>query len=565
MLDIVRDSTVGQILNWASSGRILPYPDQRKGYIVPSRFLESPSRPSSLQLPSLPAEPFPRSATGDVTLINEPGTLASPPKADIDLEKALDSKPEVIAEQPPYPFLVTWEENDSDNPRNWSRNKRLFVGFLISFLTFSVYIGSAIYTSSIPSLIATFGVSQVVATLGLTLFVAAYGIGPMFLAPLQEMPAFGRNPVYLAGLFLFVVFQFPVIYAKNIGTILAFRFLAGFVGSPALATGGASMMDIFEPLQAPYAIGVWSIGAVCGPTLGPVIGGFAAQAKGWQWPIYELLWISAFAFVVLAFFLPETSGETILIRRAERLRQLTGNPLIKTQYEVDRQESETVLSLATENFSRAIQLTLEPAVAFANLYIALVYAILYLWFEAFPLVFHDIYHFAYPGLPFVAFVASAIFTFIAYVLYQHYHLRPRVLNDPDFAPENRLELGLVAGAFIPISLLMFGWSARASVHWIVPVIGAALYLPGVFGLFQVILLYLSIGWPRYAASILAGNDLFRSTIASVFPLFGVAFFHRLGLGGASTLLAALSILMIPLLYLLIKYGAVLRARSAFAN
>jgi len=64
----------------------------------------------------------------------------------------------------------------------------------------------------------------------------------VFLAPIQEMPHFGRNPVYIAGLFLFVVFQVPVIFAKNIGTILAFRFLAGFVGSPALATGGASLM-----------------------------------------------------------------------------------------------------------------------------------------------------------------------------------------------------------------------------------------------------------------------------------------------------------------------------------
>lgn len=63
----------------------------------------------------------------------------------------------------------------------------------------------------------------------------------MFLAPLQEMPLIGRTPIYIIGLFLFVVFQVPPIFAKNIGTILTFRFFAGFVGSPALATGGASV------------------------------------------------------------------------------------------------------------------------------------------------------------------------------------------------------------------------------------------------------------------------------------------------------------------------------------
>jgi MFS transporter, DHA1 family, multidrug resistance protein len=100
-----------------------------------------------------------------------------------------------------------------------------------------VYIGSAIYTSSIPSLREDFGISQTQGALGLTLYVLAYGIGPMFLTPLQEIPSLGRNPVYIIGLALFVIFNVPIVTAKNFGTILAFRFLTGFVGSPALATG----------------------------------------------------------------------------------------------------------------------------------------------------------------------------------------------------------------------------------------------------------------------------------------------------------------------------------------
>ncbi|GAA5824928.1 hypothetical protein JCM3770_002296, partial [Rhodotorula araucariae] len=128
----------------------------------------------------------------------------------------------------------------------------------------------------------------------------------------------------------------------------------------------------------------------------------------------------------------------------------------------------------------------------------------------------------------------------------------------------RLELALFAAPFIPISLLVFGWTAREDVHWIAPVIGAGLYLPGIFLAFQSILIYVSMSYPKYAASILAGNDLFRSTFASVFPLFGTKYFRALGIGGGSSLLAGVSILMIPLLYLIMKYGPVLRARSMFA-
>jgi len=82
-----------------------------------------------------------------------------------------------------------------------------------------------------------FGVSQTKAVLGLSLYVMGYGIGPMFLTPLQEMPVLGRNPVYILGLAVFLLFNVPIVEAKNFSTILVFRFFTGFMASPALATG----------------------------------------------------------------------------------------------------------------------------------------------------------------------------------------------------------------------------------------------------------------------------------------------------------------------------------------
>ena len=71
--------------------------------------------------------------------------------------------------------------------------------------------------------------------------------------------------------------------------------------------------------------------------------------------------------------------------------------------------------------------------------------------------------------------------------------------------------------FIPISLFIFGWTSRASVHWIVPIIGASLYVLGLYLLFQSALVYLPVSYPHYVASILAGNDFFRSSVAAAFP------------------------------------------------
>jgi MFS family permease len=154
---------------------------------------------------------------------------------------------------------------------NWSQAKKFFVTFEICLLTTGVYIGSAIYSAGIGGVVKQFGVSQVAATLGLCLFVAGYGIGPMLWAPMSEIPQIGRNPVYIGTLALFVVLQVPTALATSFGMLLTFRFITGFVGSPVLATGGASLTDMYKPSKRAFAISIWGVAAVCGVSLIPVI------------------------------------------------------------------------------------------------------------------------------------------------------------------------------------------------------------------------------------------------------------------------------------------------------
>lgn len=241
-------------------------------------------------------------------------------------------------------------------------------------LTFSVYIGSAIYTPSIPGVMERFNVSQTKAILGLALYVLGYGIGPMFLSPLSEIPSIGRLNVYLVSLGLFVLLQIPTALAPNYSTLMAMRFLAGVVCSPALSTGGATLADVFKPMTIPYVTALWSAGAVAGPVFGPVAGGFAAMKENWRWPLYILLFLSLFCFIVLSFTFPETSAATILLRRARRLRKLTGNDKLRSQSEIDQADISPT-ALMSQALIRPFVLLLEPAVFMVDLYIALVYAI----------------------------------------------------------------------------------------------------------------------------------------------------------------------------------------------
>ncbi|GAA6064615.1 hypothetical protein JCM10212_006569 [Sporobolomyces blumeae] len=640
MYDTIRDAPLGQILNWASNGRLCPYPDQRPGYEVNPRYLVAPAVPPAEQNRSEPtlvgdrrsksnfrdslsvSMPLSEGSTGDIALDTynsrkAPGERTSPVRSEsrspdgrteathVDsgepavasprsaslagsthsVDSATREKREwehwtkrmmkdpKLAKQEgmedDYEYLVTWDgDDDPENPKCFSKWKKIWVSFQICLVTFSVYAGASLITASETGIQQQFGVSQTVSVLTLSLYIAGYGIGPMLWSPLQETPQIGRTPIYIVTLFLFVLFQLPIVLAPNFATILVFRFLTGFMGSPALGGGGASLCDLYDSLHIPYALGVWAMAAVCGPIISPVIGGFAAMNENWRWPVYELIWASGFSLLITFLFLPETYGPTILYKRAVRLRKLTGNDKLITREELDMQDEPSFIKTLGTTVGRAFALCSDPVVFFCNLYLAFVYALFYLWFESFPILYQDRlgYNAGVSGLPFLGFYVSGAISFVVYVLYQRWHYIPKLLKTNfKVPPEERLELCLMGAPWIGIALLTFGWTGNNPTTWVGPTIGAALYFPGVYYLFQCLSVYLCLSYEKYAASILAGSGLFRALLAAGFPIFGRAFFSNLGIGPASTLLAGISFLLIIPLYFLYKYGDRLRARSRWCE
>ncbi|KAG4026497.1 hypothetical protein MFRU_040g00550 [Monilinia fructicola] len=467
--------------------------------------------------------------------------------------------------------IVDWDQSygavDPENPQNWSTGKKFFVTFLICLLTFAVYIGSAIYSAGEMDVMQKFGVSQVAATAGLTLFVAGYGLGPMIWSPLSEIPQIGRNPVYIGTLIIFVVLQFGVIYARNFAQLLIFRFLTGFFGSPVLATGGASLSDMYPANKRAYAIGIWGMAAISGPVLGPLVGGFAAEKKGWTWTIWELTWLSGAAMVVLIILLPETSSANILYRRTRRLAKLSNIDNLKCEPEIESDKmtrKEKINMALIRPFSLSFT---EPILFCLNLYIALIYGLLYVWFESFAIVFVEIHGFSLgkEGLAFLGIFVGSLVVIPPFFWYLHRYQEPKFNDKGEIKPEIRLQPAFVGAFCIPICLFWFGWTSRESIHWIVPIIGSAFFSIGAFLLFNSVLNYIGDAYPIYAASAYAGNDFMRSCFGAGFPLFANAMFTNLGVPWASSTLAFISVAFIPIPFVLYIYGERIRKSSKRAR
>ena len=243
-------------------------------------------------------------------------------------------------------------------------------------MTVFVYLGSSIVVPGIPQISENFGVSHTVAALSISLFVWGYGIGPMLLSPLTEVACIGRNWPYAISIGLFVIIQVPTALCDNIGGFMVLRFIAGFLGSPVLATGGATMADIWN-LDGGFMNGIafWSYAACGGPGMGPLLSGFAVQEKGWHWIIWPLLCGTGLVWIIIFCLMPETSADTILTRRAFELRHTLGNPHIRSRGEI-RDSNMTFNHLIYSTLYRPLRMTFtEPVLFFSDLYIAYVYGI----------------------------------------------------------------------------------------------------------------------------------------------------------------------------------------------
>ncbi|WP_246333377.1 multidrug effflux MFS transporter [Aureimonas mangrovi] len=140
--------------------------------------------------------------------------------------------------------------------------------------------------------------------LGLSLFLAATAIIQLVAGPLSDR--YGRRPIILAGMALFLVGTLMCIFAGD-----AAMFLAGRVVQAASATGivlsRAIVRDLYARDQAASMLGYVTMGFAVAPMFGPAIGGLLDDAFGWRAVFWMLGGIGVLTLGLLAFDLSETN------------------------------------------------------------------------------------------------------------------------------------------------------------------------------------------------------------------------------------------------------------------
>ncbi|KAF7556934.1 hypothetical protein G7Z17_g1050 [Cylindrodendrum hubeiense] len=454
--------------------------------------------------------------------------------------------------------IVWWDgDDDPENPQNWTKLRKYSNCLLISLLTFIEPLASSIFTPGVPELMRDFGSSNTeLAAFVVSVYVLGFAFGPMVLAPLSEM--IGRLPVYHCCNVLFLAFTAACAVAPSLESLIAFRFLAGTFGAAPMTNGGGSIADMFKPEERAAVMAGLSIGPLLGPIIGPVVGGALTEAKGWRWDFWVITIVSGAIVAGMFFVMRESYAPVILERKARRLRKETGNILLRSKLDEGLSSSD----LLKRAIVRPMRLLLfSPICTIFAVYLAVVYGYLYLLFTSITYVFEDIYSFSTKTVGFV-YLGLGIGCMAGMALFAWDSGREMKKNagTEEMKPELRLKL-LPAGAIVfPIGFFIYGWTTDYKTHWIAPIIG--LVVIGVSNLicFMTICVYLVDAYERYAASALAANTIFRSIAGALLPLCGLGMYDKLGLGWGNTMLGLIAVALIPIPFLVLRFGEKLRKK-----
>jgi DHA1 family bicyclomycin/chloramphenicol resistance-like MFS transporter len=162
-----------------------------------------------------------------------------------------------------------------------------------------------LYLASLPSLVSGFGVPVATVQLTLSLFVIGFGSAQLVIGPLSDR--FGRRPVLLTGLGLYVAASALCGLAQSIELLIAARFLQSLGCCAAVMIARAVVRDAYAPEDSARFLARASTYISLAPIIGPILGAYLQVAFGWRAAFIALGMFSACVMAACLYHLPETN------------------------------------------------------------------------------------------------------------------------------------------------------------------------------------------------------------------------------------------------------------------
>lgn len=137
-----------------------------------------------------------------------------------------------------------------------------------------------IYLPAMPQMVEIFSASQFKVNMTLAIYFATYALGLLFWGPLSEK--FGRKPILLTGLGIYVASSFLCALAMNIEFLIASRMLQAFGGSAVTVVAAAIVKDLYTGREREKVMATVMSLVIIAPMVAPVLGAFLLKVASWR-------------------------------------------------------------------------------------------------------------------------------------------------------------------------------------------------------------------------------------------------------------------------------------------
>lgn len=465
----------------------------------------------------------------------------------------------------------------------------------ITAATASVFsaISSPIYLPALPTLEKYFHTDTEKLNLTVTIYTLFQGISPMFWGSVSDV--FGRRPVLLACFLFYMGANIGLALSESYSVLFGMRILQAFGAASTVAIAGGIVGDITTRRNRGTYLGAVTGIGILGNCFGPLIGGGIAGGLGWRAIFWFLLIASGAQTLLIILLLPETSHviagdgskypEALWNRspyiyfRAKR----TGIPQFVKSTKKEAKSAIQIVSgvcrTVIERVYRSFRMLLEPDFIFVLIPAAFHYTAWFMSLTALSSLLSTEYGFGVTQIG-CSYLSSGIGATAGSIvsgklLSWRYKkrvtaFRTRCLEKQE--PVDMAKFSIIAARteLLPIysgilvsSILVFGWTIKYRVHYVVPIImtfftsySAVSFITGVTALLVDLI-------PEESASANACVNLCRCVLCAIGLAVVDKMINGIGAGWTFTIVGLISLVSMVFIYLCLHYGeSIARRRQA---
>ena len=164
------------------------------------------------------------------------------------------------------------------HPNKWVVAGTVLIGTIMAVLD------SSVVNVALPDMSGTLG-----ATIEeITWVVTGYILAQVIFMPITALLSsrFGRKNFYVASVVLFTVASMACGLARSMPVMILFRAIQGAGGGVMITVSQAILRESFPPEEQGTAMGLFGVGTVLAPAIGPTLGGWLTDQYSWPWVFY---------------------------------------------------------------------------------------------------------------------------------------------------------------------------------------------------------------------------------------------------------------------------------------